>query len=81
MAKAFNRLKKQVGDRKTHERAPSFHTRMRSIEVMLYELNAYILRIIHSDPEEMTEPDKLFAEATVDFNKHLEEVLKEDKRG
>jgi len=86
MAKAFKRLQKQVGDRKQFDWRPNLNSRLHNIEVMLYELNCYVIRVIHDslDPEVgldgLSEADKSILEAATDFQKHLEQVLKEGKR-
>lgn len=82
MAKAFNRLKKQVQDRKVYTASPGLWARIRRMEEALFELNCYVVRVIHALPEEsLSEEDKQFGQAAEEFKKHLEEVLKEDKRG
>lgn len=59
---------------------PNLYSRIHNIEVMLFELNAYLIRTLH-DKEgvelELSDADKGFMEAAADFQQHLEKVLNE----
>lgn len=80
MGRSFRRLAKQVGDRKGGpdiRQYVAFPARIYNIEVMLYELNCYLLSIISTMPQdELDAGDKQYLEATVDFQRHMEGVLK-----
>lgn len=74
MGKAFRRLEKQVGDRRTGaSRVTSWQTRIASLEVYLLELGAY-LQTIAVDKD--APADAALAEAHRDFRAHLEGVVK-----
>lgn len=83
MAKAFNRLRKQVQDRRSYDRAPNLTARVRRIEEHLFEMSALLVHSIatHGEGDEPDKQAQSFLEASEEFKKHLEEVLKEDKRG
>lgn len=81
MAKAFNRLRKQVQDRRSNEKTPNMWGRVRRLEEHLFELSALICKSVIEQSESPEEPSMSFAEAHEEFKKHLETVLKEDKRG
>lgn len=82
MGRAFQRLAKQVKGRRAPLRKwTSVRGRFYNIEVMLYELNAYVIRHLsrmESPDDELTESDKDFLAAAEDFKKVLEEVVKQN---
>lgn len=81
MAKAFNRLKKQVQDRRSYERTPNVFGRVRKLEEIVFELSALICKSVIEQSESPDEPSMSYAQAHEEFKRHLEAVLKEDKRG
>lgn len=83
MAKAFNRLRKQVQDRRSYERPANLTARIRRIEEHVFEMSSLVVHSIatHGEGDEPDAHTAGFLQAHEEFRKHLEEVLKEDKRG
>lgn len=76
MGRTFNKLVKQVSGRRSgRDRFVNLDERLRNIEVMLLELNAYVSRATFTPDGSGGQPEADVLEAMTDFKKTLERVL------
>lgn len=74
MGRAFNRLQKQVSERRQErDRYLPQAVRLRNMEVMLLELGAYVVQNFATDADSPT--DSAFVGAFTEFRKALERTV------